>query len=39
VDRMMTVLHHKHLPMLADMGLLETDPETNQIEFAEDWSY
>lgn len=39
VDRMMAILHHKHLPMLADMGLLETDPETNQIEFAEDWSY
>ena len=39
VDQMMTILHHKHLPMMADMGILETDPETKQIDFAEGWSY
>jgi hypothetical protein len=39
VNRMMTVLRHKHLPMLSDMEILEFDPEANQIEFAKNWSY
>lgn len=39
VDRMMTVLRHKHLPILSDMGLIEFDADANQIEFAKNWSY
>ncbi|MFW6435407.1 MAG: DUF7344 domain-containing protein [Halovenus sp.] len=39
VDRMTTVLRHKHLPVLSDMGLIEFDADTNQVEFAGDWSY
>lgn len=39
VDGMKKRLHHTHLPMMADMGILETTSETNQIEFAESWTY
>ncbi|WP_431358868.1 DUF7344 domain-containing protein [Halovenus amylolytica] len=33
VDRMMVSLHHTHLPMMANMGIIGSNPETNQIEF------
>jgi len=39
VDRMTTVLRHKHLPILSDMEIIEFDADTNQIEFAKNWSY
>ena len=36
---MTTVLRHKHLSILADMEIIELDADTNQIEFAKNWSY
>lgn len=39
VDQMMAILHHTHLPMMTNMGLVESNPDTNQIDFAENWSY
>jgi predicted transcriptional regulator len=37
--RTMGILHHTHLPMMTEMGIVEPNPETNQIEFADTWSY
>jgi len=39
VERIKAILHHTHFPMMADMGMLEYDSETNRIDFAESWSY
>lgn len=30
-------LHHVHLPMLADLGLLEYDPETKRVRLGSQW--
>ena len=32
VARVATSLHHVHLPLMADVGVLEYDPETKRIE-------
>jgi hypothetical protein len=37
--RVMETLHHTHLPMMEDLGLLRYDSETNHVEFAESWAY
>jgi hypothetical protein len=39
VDRMKEILYHTHLPMMTNLGLVESNPETNNIEFAENLSY
>ena len=31
VDRVRLGLHHKHLPLLADVGALEYDPESHRV--------
>jgi len=39
VDRMKGILHHTAIPMLTNMGMVRANPDTNQLEFAENWSY
>ena len=34
-DRVEVALHHVHLPMLADIGVLEYEPERGEIEVAD----
>ena len=31
-------LHHVHLPMLDDVGLLEYDPKTKQVRLGQSWA-
>lgn len=38
-ERVKTKLHHTHLPMMSDMGILEYDSEGNRIDFAESRYY
>lgn len=39
VDQMETILNRTHIPMMADMGIVESKPETNELDFAKSWSY
>lgn len=36
VDRLAIVLHHNHLPMLADFGVIAYDPEEKRVETCSD---
>jgi hypothetical protein len=39
VEQIKQSLHHKHLPMLADMDTIAFDAKSGRIEFSENWSY
>ena len=38
-DRMKGLLHHTAIPMMKDLGIIEVNPETSQLKFADNWSY